>query len=221
MSHARRLTGFVLVAGLVVCSATRASATIISGGIYSAGNPNAKFIKLTVPFADSNPDNTVGDDTFQNGHLYGFDEDQNILLTALLSVDVVPPGDPLTLPIGTTVASHYIFFDPVDNTMDGYVDFDSDVVAIITSTGNLAASDFLANTGVTYLNPTLRGLEPRDSVTIESARRIRFISAASTPGDYVRVLTAYSPGAVPEPATMALLGLAALAGAARQARRRR
>lgn len=221
MPQVRRLTTLALVVGSLVLPAIQASATIITGGINSAGNANAQFIKLTVPFADSDPDNTVGDDTFQNGNLYGFDEDQNIVLTALLSVDVVPPGDPLTLPIGTTVASHYIFFDPVGNTIDGYVDFDSDIVAIITSTNNLADSDFLANTGVNYLNPTLRGLEPgQDSVTIESARRIRFIASASTPGDYVRVLTAYSPGAVPEPGTMTLLGLAALAVISRRARQR-
>lgn len=221
MPQVRRLSTLALVVGSLVLPTAQASATIINGGINSAGNPNAQFIKLTVPFTESNPDNTVGNDTFQNGNLYGFDEDQNIVLTALLSVDVVPSGNPFTLPVGTTVASHYVFFDPQSNTMDGYVEFDSDVVAIITSTGNLLASDFLANTGVTYLNPTLRGLEPaQDSVTIESARRIRFISVASSPGDYVRVLTAYSPGAVPEPGTMTLLGLAALAGIGRRARRR-
>lgn len=198
---------------LVATAAMPASATI-TGGSINSGASGATFIKLTVPFAASTPANAVGNNTFQTIHLYGFDEDQNITLGAALAVDVVPSG-PLTLPTGTTVASHYIFFDPAGTTsIDGFVDFDSDIVAIITSTGNLLASDFLANTGVTYLNPGLRGLESGDSVTISGARQIRFDTTASTPGDYVRVLTEYSPGAVPEPGTAALFvaafGLAAL-----------
>ena len=186
---------------------TQASATII-GGTIDSGGAGATFIKLTVPFTQSNPDNTVGNDTFQTVHLYGFDEDQNILLAAALTVDAVPSGS-TTLPAGTTVASHYIFFDPVSGSINGTVDFDSDIVAIISSTSRLLASDFLANTGVTYLNPSARGLEVGDSVTISGIRQIRFDTTASTPGDYVRILTAFSPGAeVPEPGTAALIGVA-------------
>ncbi len=210
MNHRRTL--FAAAIALAAISIP-ASATIIGGSITS-GATGAQFIKLTVPFTASTPDNTVGDNNFQSIHLYGFDEDQNILLAAPLNVDVVPSG-PLTLPTGMTVASHYIFFDPATLTsIDGTVDFDSDIVAIITSTRNLLDSDFLANTGVTYLNPTLRGLETGDSVTISGVRQIRFNTTAGTPGDYVRVLTAYSPGAVPEPGTAALFlaafGIAAL-----------
>jgi hypothetical protein len=89
------------------------------------------------------------------------------------------------------------------------VNFDSDVLGIITSTTNLADSDFLANTGVNYLNPGLRGLEAGDSVTISGARQITFATTAGTPGDYVRVLTAFSPAAAaaPEPAAAVPLGL--------------
>jgi hypothetical protein len=105
------------------------------------------------------------------------------------------------------VASHYIFFDPGPTLrVIGTVDFDSDVLAIITSTGNLADSDFLANTGVHYLNPNNRGLEPGDSVTISGPRQILFDTVASSPGDYVRVLTTFSPAAVPEPGAPWLLG---------------
>ncbi len=154
--------------------------------------------------------NSVGNDTFQSPNRYGFDEDQNIVLTAPLIVDAgMSP-----LPIGTIVASHYIFFDPgPSQSIIGTVDFDSAMLAIITSTNNLAGSDFLANTGVNYLNPGLRGLEAGDSVTISGADQILFDVVASSPGDYVRVLTVVSPGAVPEPASSALLalGLAALA----------
>jgi hypothetical protein len=152
--------------------------------------------------------NSVGNNTFQSPNLYGFDEDQNIVLSAALSVDV--GSSPL--PAGTTVASHYIFFDPGPvQSMIGTVDFNSDVLALITSTTNLANSDFLANTGVNYLNPGARGLEGgQDSVTISGPRQILFNVVASSPGDYIRVLTTFSPPdeiVIPEPGSAALLGL--------------
>jgi hypothetical protein len=177
----------------------------VTGG--SAQTAGGTFVKLTVPLSNlfGTPD-SVGDDNFQSPNLFGFDEDQNILLTAALTVDV--GANPI--PAGTTVASHYIFFDPGPSQhVIGTVNFDSDVLAIITSTTHLAASDFLANTGVNYLNPGNRGLEAGDSVTISGAKQILFDTSASSPGDYVRVLTAFSPGAAPaspEPAGLILVG---------------
>ena len=59
---------------------------------------------------------------------------------------------------------------------------------------------------------TLRGLEPQDSVTISGPREILFDTSASTLGDYVRVLTAFSAAAVPEPsaAYLSAVDLAAM-----------
>jgi hypothetical protein len=189
--------------------ATILGGTVTGGTAFGAGGT---FVKLTPPLSNPfGPPNSVGNDTFQSPNLYGFDEDQNILLGGPLFVDV--GASPI--PGGSTVASHYVFFDPgPTQSMIGTVDFDSDVLAIITSTGLLAASDFLANTGVNYLNPGARGLEPGDSVTISGLKQIRFATTAATPGDYVRVLTKFSPAAVPEPGTFAFLGtgLAGFAG---------
>ena len=184
-----------------------AGATIIGGAVTggTALSAGGTFVKLTVPLANPfGPPNSVGNDNFQSPDLYGFDEDQNILLTAPLIVNV--GSSPI--PAGTTVASHYIFFDPgPTQQVIGTVNFDSDVLGIITTTNDLAASDFLANTGVNYLNPGARGLEAGDSVAISGAQQIRFDTFASSPGDYVRVLTAFSPSAaaVPEPGSMTLL----------------
>ena len=203
--------------GLSLVFSGTASATIIGGNAtggtaFAAGGT---FVELVPPLPNPfGPPNSVGDDNFQSPNLFGFNEDQNITLLAPIAVDV--GTNPL--PVGTIVASHYIFFDPGEALhIIGTVDFDADILAIITSTGNLSASDFLANTGVNYLNPAMRGLEPwEDSVTISGPRQILFDTFASSPGDYVRVLTARSPGAVPsavpEPASLALtaLGLAAL-----------
>ena len=90
----------------------------------------------------------------------------------------------------------------------GTVTFDSNILGIISSTDNLGASDFLANTGVTYLEPTLRGLEVDDIVTITGLNTISVDWVARNPGDYIRVITAQSPAAVPVPAAFWLFGSA-------------
>jgi hypothetical protein len=65
---------------------------------------------------------------------------------------------------------------------------------------------------VNYLDPTRRGLEAGDFVTINDPNEILRDTTASTPGDYVRVITSRAPD-VPEPATVVLLvfGLAGMA----------
>lgn len=218
--------------GLYACAlalsliAGQAGATIISGNVTSG---SGTFVKLTVPFTASTPDNTVGNDNFQNNNLYGFDEGQNILIPTALNVDVLANGSgggtgAGTLSAGTVVASHYVFFDPATFAHQiGSVAFDSDVLGIITSSANLGASDFLINNGVTYENPTLRGLESGDSATISGLRTISVNWRASSPGDYIRVLTAFSPGAsrsIPNPSVIALLG-AGLVGFGSLRRKRR
>ncbi len=204
----RTILAVGLIAGLLpVLMVGAVSATIIGGNVTggTAFGAGGTFVKLVPPLSNPfGPPNSVGNDTFQSPNLFGFDEDQNIVLAVPLVVNV--GSSPL--PIGTTVASHYIFFDPgPTQSIIGTVDFDADVLAIITSTADLANSDFLANTGVNYLNPGLRGLEPGDAVTISGSRQILFSTTASTPGDYVRVLTVFSPLAVPEPSAFFLLSL--------------
>lgn len=217
-------------AGAVFCLllALPASATIIDGDVLDRPGSTTKdafeqggtFNKLTLPFDPPNgPTNTVGDDTFQTPNFYGFDEEQNVSFSSGIDVNlltdsgtsgVLEPEDVS----GSIVASHYMFFDP-DNSTDllATAEFDSDILAIIWSTQNLDDSDFLANTGVTYLNPGLRGFESPDSVQVTSPRTLEFTATASTPGDYFRVLTEFSPSAeVPLPSTLVLLipGLAGL-----------
>jgi hypothetical protein len=193
------------VAGILsLLALADASATIVSGAVTggTAQTAGGAFVKLTPPLSNPfGPPNTVGLDTFQSPNLYGFDELQNVTLAGPLSVDVgISP-----IAAGTIVSSHYILFDPGPlQHVVGTVDFDADVVGILTSVSDLGASDFLADPQVTYLNPGGRGLSVGDSVTISGARQIRFDTTASSPGDYVRVLTS----ATPEPDTDELLILA-------------
>ncbi len=201
------ISGFVMLSAVV----TNAHATIISGAVTSG---TGAFVELTPGFTDSNPDNTVGENNFQNTNLYAFNEDQNTeILNDPLSVDILAiTGMAGTLAVGTVVASQYVFFDPLSFTnQTGWVEFDADILAVITSSANLDASDYLANTGVTYVSTSLRGLEGSDSVSIDAgnARRLNVDWRAGSPGDYVRVLTAFSPGAatVPGPGTLVLLAL--------------
>lgn len=185
--------------------ASGAQAIITSGSVTSGVG---SFVELTVPFNQSTPTNTVGNNTFNNNNLYAFNEGQNITLTSSLMVDDIGGSVAGTLSAGTTVASHYVFFDPNNSQSQvGLVNFDADILALITSTMNLNGSDFLLNNTVNYLNPSLRGLENNDSATFIGST-VNVDWTASTPGDYIRVLTKYSAGAdVPEPETLLLLGL--------------
>lgn len=182
----------VLAAGVALAhlAASPVAAFILDGQI-TAGAPGGAFVKL-----QAGKGTIVGADTFDSPDLYAFDEDQNITLPIDIEVDIPPNAAPI--PKGTVVAAHYVFFDPdaFGETQQGYVDFDSPVLGIATGRDTLANTDFLADTEVIYLNPTLRGLEARDAVWIdpENPFRVRMAWWASSPGDYIRVFTAKSPG---------------------------
>ena len=180
--------------GLSAGSILPAQAIIVDGKITggSVMNNSGHFLEL-----GGASEFVVGNDNFDTPNLYAFNEDQNIVINKPLSFDIGPGNNPL--PVGTEVASHYIFFDPKNlETIQASIEFDSPVLAIMTSTDNLDNSDFLANNNITYLNPNLRGLENvDDKVTIDSSNPnvIHIDFQARRPGDYIRVLTASSAGA--------------------------
>ena len=67
----------------------------MTGG--TAQGAGGSFVKLSLPLANPfGPPDSVGNNNFQSPNLYGFDEDQNIKLTAPLTVDVgstpIPSG---------------------------------------------------------------------------------------------------------------------------------
>jgi len=135
---------------------------------------------------------TVGQDNFNTDNLYAFDEDQNITLMEPVAVDI---GGTSVIAQGTVVASHYVFFDSLDGIHYGYVDFDAAILGIAAFQDTMAATDYLANTNVTYLGAELRGLERGDHVWIDedTPTRLWVYWAGSSPGDYIRVFTELSP----------------------------
>ncbi|MDX2465499.1 MAG: PEP-CTERM sorting domain-containing protein [Porticoccus sp.] len=198
-----------------------AKALIIGGSSITEDN-KGQFIELSTPFTESNPNNTVGQNNFNNANLYAFNEDQNIILPGQITVDILADGTPGFLNTNTVVASHYVFFDPKNaKRQTGFVDFDAPILAILIQTFTLSATDFLMNNNVNYLSPTLRGLESGDIVGIDDNLdyRLNIDWFAGTPGDYIRVLTAQSPDAgdprppegIPEPTTLLLLSLGLIA----------
>lgn len=219
MNYLRTLVVSVFAACVMIAPA---GAVIVSGSVTGGGaqSQGGTFILLSTPFDPPNgPLNTLGNNTFQTPHLYAFNEDQNIAVGSEIEVDI---GS--NVPAGATVASHYVFFDPASvTTLTGLVTFDAPIVGILTSTAFLNATDFLANTAVTYQSPGLRGLEAIDQVSLVDAFTIAISWRAGSPGDYIRVLTEFSPGAVgevPIPAAAPLF-LSAVAGMAWLRRRRK
>ena len=204
------------IAGLALTTVP-AMATVVGGGVVNGPN-QAQFFKLHInsggTFENSNGfdygTNEVGRNDFDAPHLFAFDEGQNIFLTQEVVVNT--GSNPQA---NGYVASHYVFFDPqASRSMEGYVDFDSPIFGIASETAQLNASDWLAPTNIFYDSPNLRGLENGDVAYIDptNPNRLIFDVSASSPGDYVRVFTQFSPAAaVPLPAGLPLLA-AALGG---------
>jgi hypothetical protein len=86
---------FFLVAGFVTATflslaVVPAHATIVGGAVTGGSvlGLGIFFVNLTVPFSSSSPTNTVGEDNFQNPNLDVFNEEQNIVLTITVTVDI-------------------------------------------------------------------------------------------------------------------------------------
>ena len=145
----------------------------------------------------------------ENDHQQAFNEKQSVLLLHPLAVD---SG---FIPAGTLVSSHMIFLNTDGSAIavDAQIwTFDGIILGIMSDTdGTLEAAStaLLGALGTVYPAPfSNRGLEVDDSLIVGGAGdQIQlFTSVIGTdPGDWIRVITLVT--AVPEPATLALLGL--------------
>lgn len=161
-----------------------------------------------------------------------WNERQNVTLENALRVDAVAPGTydgagdlgVFNIAAATTVNSHYIHFDSPGSTRasaQGAVTFDGVILGVIcvgdgnTTAKTLDNSDFLGAPTLYSNNINNRGLELSangDRFTISNdGLSIRFNFAISSPGDYMRVITA-----VPTPGSLALMGLGGIVAGRRR-----
>ena len=164
-----------------------AAADIIGGGLWQQAG-QGRFVIL-----DPGAGFAVGADTFDDDNLYAFPEVQGIALGADLAVEIGTGP----IPAGTPVDSHYVFFDSVDGHHFGFVQFDAPILGVATSQASMAATDRFGHPDITYLSPSLRGLETGDEVWIDAddPTRLLVLWAGSSPGDYIRVFTLASDAA--------------------------
>ncbi|NTS75419.1 hypothetical protein HR060_00955 [Catenovulum sp. SM1970] len=171
------------------------------------------------------PPNPVTPDP-NNGVLLLWNERQNITLTENLTVNRVfdtsasfiqdNGNGTYDILAGTIVSSHYIQWDPLLNSQGGTIagtisatiNLDSEVFAFITQDAQLFASDeALGLPGLDYNDFGLRGLEFGDTTSfVNNNTEINW--TATSPGDWSRLITAFSPTAerknIPEPSTFIL-----------------
>ncbi len=211
--HTRCTTSPMAVLGLCALSL---STLIAPPGVANAGIVAVAGPVLLGPPAGGSVELGAIESNFASR---AFDERQSLVLTAGLELNITASGtsvatsfSPGLVPAGTTIHSHFLHTDPVENTariFEGTLTFDRPILGLITTTGRLNATDALLGLpGIAYESTnTGRGLEGTDRLTISADRlRLEFRFSTSSSTDNVRIITLPTPGA-----SAALLGLLPLA----------
>lgn len=170
----------------------------------------------------TSPPTTVSQDP-NDDILLAWDEKQNVTLTQNLYVDRVfdatasfvgQDSRGYYITSGTVVSSHYVQWDPLGSgSVQATINTDSQIFAFLTSDQNLFDSDDdLGLAGVDYNNFLLRGLEGGDIINF-NGNSVDIDWFAGSPGDWTRMITAFSPAAVsavPVPAAVFMFAPALL-----------
>ncbi|RME75999.1 MAG: hypothetical protein D6776_02075 [Planctomycetota bacterium] len=225
---------FVLAVALVTLYGSPAFATVLNISLYGNTSPGVTA-DWTAPYPFEQTNYTVVANGYNDDTLWVWDEQQNYVLTQPLKLDwVADPAAPYVNVVtdqndnvlyyefvaGTIVSSQYVQFDPDGGkTVQATVEFDAPFLGIINRDEFLFDSDFLGRPGVNYSDFPLRGIEivqNGDTVGVGSNPNELVLSWwADSPGDWTRVVTAYSPvAAVPEPGWAGVLALLAVCGVA-------
>ena len=123
-----------------------------------------------------------------NSTIFAFDEQQGVTLASSVAVDIGT-----NIPVGVTVNSHYIHFDPlVTTTLTGTVTYNDPIIGVIVNGAKLNASDDALGVPTTnYQLPVgARGSQDGDIVTIIDPFTVSVrLTAVASGRDDVRVIT--------------------------------
>ncbi|MEM8944401.1 MAG: hypothetical protein AAGD11_04395 [Planctomycetota bacterium] len=190
--------------GGVLCALIATSVTLNAGhswaetlgGSVTGGTTTGDFELLASAPA------LAGPDAFDSPNLVAFDEQQDVELVSTLAI-----GPGISIPAGVVVSSHYVAFDPgVPSSVEGFIDFDEPILAVVGLPQSLAATESLFASGSTNysvgpaVGPEFQNMD-QVFVSPNDRARLVFRAAGNSPGDQVRVLT----GIIPEPASIVLL----------------
>jgi hypothetical protein len=220
----KHFTRIAVAAAMALAVAAPAHATLVE-----ITNCGSSAVACTIT---TTPPNPVARDP-NDGVLLAWNEVQNFTLLSDLRVDRVfdplasfvmaAPGGDFFIKAGTVVSSHYIQWDPTPNgrRVTATITLDSQVFAFMTADQNMFNSDAaLGLPGLDYNDFTARGLEGTD-LTVFNGNSVNIDWQATSPGDWTRLITAFSPtAAIPVPASLPLMaGALGLAGLLRLRRK--
>jgi hypothetical protein len=190
-----------------------ATAVVLAGVAAGVRGANATIVGTTGQIVKISPPASVMPDTLESDtQAFAFDEQQGLLLSSGLTVDITTPGTyhvpnggvpltPGTIPAGTLVSSHFVHADPVGNPdpvtgtklYNGTITFDGTIIGIIVYDATLDSSDGVVGAPGTVYPSTppadnSRGLEQNDIVFYNDMHTIG-LHLALHRLDQVRIIT--------------------------------
>ncbi len=161
-------------------------------------------------YVTNNPPEQITKDP-NNDLLLAWNEKQNVTLNSDLKVDrvynasvsfVKKISHGFIIKKGTVVSSHYVQWDSSSGdpssghkSVQATINADSQIFAFITDDQKLFNSDnILGLSGIDYNDFKNRSLEPKDNTNF-NGQSVEIDWQASSPGDWTRMITAYSPKA--------------------------